>query len=222
MSEIKEFKIRCSGIGKIMGVRGLGKTGQSFCEDWLKEQIYGRRKEFSSKHTQKGNDVEDASIEFAAEQLDYGMLFKNEKFFNDDFFTGTPDVILPDHVIDIKSSWDCFTFPAFDKDIPNKDYFYQLQGYMHLTGVRKAKLIYCLMDTPENIIFSEVRSYCYKNGVEEGDNEIYEQIYKRMTYADIAPKDRIKVFEIDYDPDVIVTIKLRVEECRNYINTLIK
>lgn len=222
MSEIKEFKIRCSAIGKIMGVRGLGKTGQSFCEDWLKEQIYGRRKEFSSKHTQKGLDVEDAAIDFIAEHLEYGFLMKNEEYFNNDFLTGTPDVIIPEVVIDVKSSWDCFTFPYFAKDIPNKDYFYQLQGYMALTGRRKAKLIYCLMDTPENIIFNEAKSFCYKNGIDDLDTDTYKAIHDRMTYGGIPEHQKIKVFDIDYDQKVVDAIEARVSECRNYINELFK
>lgn len=222
MSEIKQFKIRCSSIGKIMGVRGLGKTGESYCEQWLKEQIYGRTKEFSSKHTQKGLIVEDDSIDFVADKLDYGFLVKNENYYSDDFLTGTPDVVIPNFVIDVKSSWDCFSFPAFDKEIPNKDYFYQLQGYMKLTGIKKAKLIYCLMDTPDNIIFNEAKSYCYRNGYDEVDQDIYKKFNDRMTYSDIPDHQKIKVFDIDYDQSIIDLIENRVIECRNYINQIFK
>lgn len=217
-----EFKIRCSAIGKIMGVRGLGKTGESFCEDWLKEQIYSRHKEFDSKYTQKGNEVEDNSIEFIAENLDYGFLIKNEEHFEDEFMCGTPDIITSKHIIDVKNSWDCFTFPIFDKEIQNKDYFYQLHGYMHLTGIKKAKLVYCLMDTPEHLIEREARNYSYKNGYGELDKDTYDSFYDKMTYRDIPIHQRIKVFEFDYDEKVIEKIKERVLECRNYINSIYK
>ena len=78
----------------------------------------------------KGLIVEDNSIDLIAEVLGYGMLFKNEQYFEDDHLTGTPDIIIPkkDTVIDAKSSWDIFTFPLFDTSVPNMDYWWQGQG----------------------------------------------------------------------------------------------
>ena len=31
-----------------------------------------------------------------------------------------------------------FSFPLFETELPEKDYFYQAQVYMHLTGKKKA------------------------------------------------------------------------------------
>lgn len=195
---MKEFKIRCSAIGQIMAnsrTKGqLSKTALTYVDQWLKEQIYNRRKDIYSKYLEKGLTVEDESIEFIANNLDYGFLVKNEEYFENDFLTGTPDVIIKDEVIDLKNSWDCFTFPLLANNLPNKDYFYQLQGYMALTGKPKAKLIYTLMSTPEDL---------------GNDN-----------YDDIDAKYRIKVFEVERDEEVIAKIKERVEEIRQYISKL--
>ena len=212
---MKEFKIRCSAIGKIMGVKGLGKTGESFLQEWLKEQIYQRRKEFSNKYTEKGLIMEDNSLDYVAEHLDYGMLLKNEEYFENDFLTGTPDVILDDHLIDVKNSWDCFTFPSFYNAVPNKDYYWQAQGYMALTGKSKYKLIYVLMDTPDHLIEKEFK---WNN-----PNELEETVfYNKFKYGKIDAKYRIKVFEIERNDDDIAKIEERVNECRNYINQLNK
>ena len=89
----------------------ISKTTKSYCQDWLKEQIYGRKKEFSSKYTDKGNEVEQDSLNYIAQNLGYDELIKNEKSFENDFLTGTPDAILSDHLIDVKNSWDCYSFP---------------------------------------------------------------------------------------------------------------
>lgn len=197
---MKEFKIRASGSGKIMGVKGLGKTGQAFIEEWLKQQIYNTRKDISSKYLDKGNMCEEDSIDFIAHHKDYFGIHKNEQYFEDEYFCGTPDVITKDYLIDVKNSWDCFTFPLFETDVPNKDYFYQAQVYMHLTGVHKYKLIYTLLDTPEELLYKS----------------------EPTNYKAIDAKYRIKEFEIDYDPTVIEKMKERVLECREYVNQLNK
>lgn len=217
---MKEFKIRASACGKIMGVKGLGLTGQSYCEQWLKEQLYGRKYEFTSKYTDKGNICEDESIDFVAQQLGYGLIIKNEDHFEDDFMTGTPDIILSDHLIDVKNSWDCFTFPLFDKDIKNKDYYWQAQVYMSLTGMHTYKLIYVLSDTPENLIEKEAYWWCKNNGYDDIEEDIYDKFKKKLTYPGIDDKLKIKDFVITRNSEDIEKIKARVLECREYIKSI--
>ena len=218
---MKEFKIRASACGKIMGVRGLGKTGKSYCEDWLKEQVFNRKKSFQSKFTDKGLIMEDNSIDFIADQLGYGFLVKNEVHFENDFCQGTPDIILKDHIIDVKNSWDCFTFPFFDKEIPNTDYYWQAQCYMELLGLSHYKLIYVLSDTPKHLIEREALYYAENNGYDELDNDLYLEFENKMTYSDIKPTDKIKVFDIEYNKEDVEKIKDRVEECRKIIKELL-
>lgn len=218
---MKEFKIRASACGEIMGIKGLGKTGETYLQTWLKEQLFNRRKEFSNKYTQKGLIMEDNSIDMVADYLDLGMLMKNEQYFENDFFTGTPDVILKDFIIDVKNSWDCFTFPFFDKEVPNKGYYWQAQVYMDLVGRDSYKLIYVLSDTPENIIEKTAYYWCKDNGYEELDLDIYDKFLAKMTYPDIPIEKKIKVFDIQRNDADIEKIKERVKECRTYINQLI-
>ena len=224
---VKKFKIRASQIAKIMTnprkkTETLSETTKTYLKEWLKEQIYNRKKEFTSKYTDKGNIVEDNSIDFAAEMLGYGMLVKNEEYFENDFITGTPDVITNDTIIDLKNSWDNFTFPLFDDEIPNKDYMHQLQGYMALKGLKKARLIYVLSDTPLNLIEKEAFHYCRNNGYDELDSEILKQFVDKMTYSDIDNSLKIKVFDLEYDAELIESINQRVKDCRVYLENLIK
>jgi len=214
------FKIRASSCAKIMGIKGLGKTGESYCQQWLKETLYERKKEFSSKYTQKGNEVEYNSIDFVSEQLDYGMLMKNETRFENDFMTGTPDIILNNRLIDVKNSWDCFTFPLFDKDIPNKDYYWQAQVYMALTGRHFYELIYVLSDTPLHLIEKEAFFWCKDNGYDELDVNIYDKFVKKMTYPNIKDSMKIKLFEIKKNTEDIEKINHRVSLCRDYIKSI--
>ena len=120
------FKIRCSAIGSIMtDPRSksdiLSKTTISYLQEWATQEIYGRRKEIKSKYFDKGNMVEAESIEFITHNLQLPFLtMKNEALFENEYLTGTPDVILEDEIIDVKNSWDCFTFPLFEADLPNR------------------------------------------------------------------------------------------------------
>ena len=176
----------------------LSKTTKEYLEQWAKEQIYGVRKSIKSKYLDKGNAVEEDAIKYAAQELGWLFADKNEELFKDEYFVGTPDVILEDTIVDIKSSWDCFTFPLFGDVVPNNDYFYQLQVYMHLTGKRKAQLCYVLMNTPEYISYEETEDY-----------------------SEIDSKYRIKIFDIDYDEEVIDKLKERVQTSRDYIQQII-
>lgn len=216
---MQPFKIRCSQIGKIMGQKGLGLTGLGYVEQWIKENLYSRRKEFTSKFTEKGNEVEQISLDFLADYLDYGFLDKNTKFFENDYLTGTPDVITKDHLIDVKNSWDCFTFPLFDEKI-NPDYYLQGQGYMELTGLKKYKLIYTLTNTPEELILKEATNFCYKNNLEL-DDEILNSFINKMTYDSIPNNLKIKVYEFEKDDIVINQIYERVRQCRVEVEKLL-
>jgi len=196
------FKCRASALGKLMTSprsksETLSQTTKSYLEEWVKEQIYGVKKQINSKYLQKGLALEDQAIEFYSVAMDKDFMIKNLDHFEDDFFTGTPDCMHEGIVYDFKTSWDCFTFPLFDQE-PDMGYYYQLQVYMHLTGLRKAKLVYTLQDTPDYLTHEEP-----------------------VSYAHVDNSYRVKEFEIDYDPQVIETAKAKVIECRDYVKELL-
>lgn len=220
------FRIRASACGSIMTEPStkaareageLGQTAKTYCENWVKEELYRRRKEFSSKYTDKGNECEASSIEYAAEHFGWGLVAKNEQNFRDELMTGTPDIILAYSVEDIKNSWDCFTFPLFDTDIPDKKYYWQGQVYMALTGKNTFGLVYTLMNAPDHLIEQEARRSAEWQEVEA---ELYDAVRDRMTYDGLNTDLRIKRFEIARNEDDIERIRTRVEQCREYIKTL--
>jgi hypothetical protein len=195
---------------------------KTYCKLWLKGQIYKRKKEIKSKFIQKGNIMEDNSIDFVAEQLNFGMLFKNEEYFFNEYIEGTPDILTPELVIDVKNSWDFTTIPILEYEIPEPLYYGQLQGYMHLTGRKKALLIYILSDTPIHLIEREAYFWCINNGYEELDIDIHREFLEKMTYNDISNEDKIKIFEVDYNPEYIAQKEKAVKLCRIHIKELIE
>lgn len=199
---MSEFKIRASASGQIMTNPQkkealISKTTETYVQNWIKESIYGVRKEIKSKYLNKGLSLEDEAIDTAINWLNLPFVLKNEKYFEDEFFCGTPDLILENEVLDIKCSWDCFTFPLFEDEIATKDYIYQLQVYMHLTGKTNARLVYVLLNTPEELTWEQ-----------------------KNDYSNMDKKYRIKTFSIDYDKAIIEDLQQRVLNIRNYITTL--
>ena len=219
------LKIRCSALGKIMTnsrskSEVLSKTCKTYLQELAIEEMYGIKKEFSSRYTDKGNLVEDESISLAQEVLDFGLMYKNEEHFNNDYLTGTPDVNTDNILLDVKSSYDATTFPFFEEEIPKKDYFYQLQGYMALCNKRKSVLAYCLINTPYQIVNNEVY-YAHLSANKIDDEKLRAEVEAKHNFDHIPAEKRIKTFEVRYDKDVIKAIYDRVKECREYYKTLI-
>ena len=214
------LKIRASQVGKIMTSsrsKGdvLSKTAKSYLEQLAKEELLGVRTEFSSKYTDKGNLLEDDAIALVEKVNEWDFLYKNEEHFSNDYVTGTPDVLTEDVLLDVKSSWNVDTFPMFDKELKNKDYYYQLQAYMWLTGHTESYLCYCLVDTPKFIIKAEVRKL-HKPRY----SDIKAIILKHKFNADTEER-RVKTFKVEFDEDAIMQIIDRVDLCRIYYNNLI-
>lgn len=217
------FKVHCSSIGKIMTnprtkSEKLSKTCISHLEEWMKEQLYDRRINFRSKYTNKGNECEDASIEFASDYYGWGMVSKNTVTKEDDFIIGTCDVELSDTIVDIKNSWSQKTFPLFDTEIPADGYGWQGLGYLALYGKKRFQLTYTLMDAPGHLVEREARARAWDLGMEDVEAELYDEVLSEMTYSNLPDVIRIKSFYIDYDQDKVDAIKARVIECREYIN----
>ena len=198
----------------------LSKTTMTYLKEVYIEEVFGRHKDLESKYLDKGNFAEEDSLTLVT-NVEKKMYVKNKEELSNDFISGTPDVIEKDEIIDIKTCWDIYTF--FDKDESNKDYFWQLQGYMKLKEYGKARLIYTLVDTPEHLIVSEKTRRTYKNLIEEGSKEMAEmeaEVELNMTFKDIPEKMRMKSFEFKYDKESMDILEGRIIASREYLSTL--
>ena len=220
------MKIRCSAIGKIMTnpkTKGetLSQTTKTYLQELAVQEVYGIRKEFSSRYTDKGNEVEELSIALCNDVLNLGFIYKNEEHYSNEWVSGTPDVNTNEILLDVKSSWDATTFPFFDTELKNKDYFYQLQGYMWLTGKEESLLCYCLIDTPLQIVEDEIRREHWKASLIEESLDLRAFVQSKHTFGHIPKEKRVKTFIIQKDDVVIESIKTRIEECREYYDILL-
>ncbi len=150
------MKIRSSALGKIMtNPRSKKETLSAGCKTYIKElvkeDLFGYKTTIDSKYLTKGIDMEDTSIDLYNEV--HGTLYlKNTERLSNEFITGECDINAEDKIIDIKSSWSLETFPASPEDVNNKDYEWQLRGYLWLYDKPKAELAYCMVSTPDYLL----------------------------------------------------------------------
>lgn len=217
------YLFRCSSLGKLMvNARSkkdpLSVTTKTYLKELHKEIYFGRSKEIQSKFLEKGKVVEDESISMLNTFLGKKYI-KNEKIYSNNYFCGTPD-IYADELIDIKSSWNLQTFPMYEEGLPNKDYYWQMQGYMDLTGTKKCKVIYCLTDTPIELIQDEIRRFSWKAGIIDVPMEIENEITNNLQFNDIETEHRIKSFEVNYNEEDVSNLHKKIKLCREFLTDL--
>lgn len=215
---------RCSSLGKLMTKPKnkkdkLSETAKTYLREVFIKEMFDREKEISNKYLEKGIYVEEESLTLVSNKLDK-LLIKNQQELSNEYIKGTPDVI-SNVIIDIKSSWDIYTF--FKADGKNFDYYCQLQGYMWLTGLTAAQLAYCLTSAPEHLIVDEKRRAMYSSGLDESMlewTEIEDKIDKNMRFDDIDSNKRVKIFDFEYSEEFIGSLIEKVHYGRDYLNLL--
>lgn len=197
----------------------LSKGVKTYLEQLHKEEVFGKREEIRSKYLDKGIQVEEQSITLYSELTDT-LFIKNKKREKNDFITGEPDNT-QGKIRDIKSSWNLSTFPMHENRLTNVDYFWQLQGYMELWDLDTSELIYCLVDSPEELINDEIRRTGWKLGfTAEIPDELEQEIRSNMTFSDIPKELRIKVFHVERDRLAMRQLEEQIIRCRTYMNQL--
>lgn len=229
--QAKDVKIRCSSLGYIMTEprsksESLSETCKGHLADVMVAAKYGRVKEIETRYTTKGLMVEEDSITLYS-RITKQFFKKNEKQLHNEWITGTPDLYEGEGigaatvVHDIKSSWDIFTFFRQHEQALNKQYYWQMQGYMMLTGAQEARLAYCLINTPTILLMDEMRNLAYKMGAATEETPEYikacKELEKNAIYDDIPLNERCIIQTITRDDAAIERIKKRVEECREYM-----
>lgn len=234
----REYEARLNGIGKPLTPNmkeaylklkekkenpELLQGTKTILKDWAKGKQYGKRKlKIESKETNKGNLAENGAVAMLERHLDLGFAKKNTVRKSDEWMHGECDIELADMIIDVKNSWNCFTFPLYDgPDDVDSAYWWQGQGYMHLWGKKKYLLCYCLMDMPEELIWDLAKKQSYQlHNKGRSIEEIATELMLHYQYEHLPDEERVKIFEFDYCPSAIERVIERVKLAREYIKTL--
>lgn len=238
MIDFSTTLFRCSSIGHIMTepknksdkeAGNLSESAKTHLIDIFVSKKYNRQTDIQNKYVQKGLLVEEDSITLYS-RVKKKYFRKNKERISNKFITGEPDlyegpaILQAELVIDTKSAWDIFTFFRNRTKPLSSDYYWQCQGYMALTGAKKAIVAFCLVNTPEILINDEKRRLMYKMGAATDENEDFiqacEELDRLMKYDDIPMHERIIEFEIERNDQDIEDCYKKIAKCRKYLNEL--
>lgn len=249
-----KFKVRASAIGKIMTNPStkkdqeaglLSKTCQTYIQEFAIEQKYGRRLDFTSKYTEKGKRQEQQGITLLSKVLLPGIMVRsNTERFENEWISGEPDVIIRNWnkgeglIIDNKCPWSLKSHPLFtDAD---KNYIWQGFGYMDLLEIDNFWLVYCLVDTPIDMVLKEMQKYAWEHekmdlsdqeSFEVAKNHIFtmegiEEMRVHFPTADVSSfipipdEKRVRRFEYKYSEEMKKQFVLRCEQCQEYLDSI--
>lgn len=174
---------RCSSLAKLMTnprnkSESLSETAKSYIRKMAKENFYGYTSKFETKEMRKGTEYEMESIALVNSVWFGSNFVKNQLRETQGYLSGHPDIITDDSIIDIKTSWSLETFPALPEDADS--YEWQVRGYMHLFNKPRAFVIFCMIDTDDELLT-------------EWDNRDIHKV------SHIDPTKRITVIQYDRD-----------------------
>ena len=228
---MKEFKARASKAQNLLSEPRAKKdkdagvmsaTAKTYViEQWLSD-TYEIKEQINTNAINKGLIQEDVSVALLS-FVDADFYLKNEVSKSDQYFTGTADIVTKDSIIDIKTSETAKSFMSAEM---TKLYEVQLQVYMHLYGLKKAELVYCLVNAPEYQMARKNKSKYWdlmesSDEVNESEMDNFEkQTLLNMTFDRIDPKLRIKRFSIEFDQSVIDNLIKKVINAREFYNGL--
>ena len=157
------MKFRASQLGKLMTssrTKGevLGQTAKSYIIQKAKEDFFEYKTELTNKYVMKGIHQEQDSID-----LLNAVRFENYKKYEhraeNEWLTGSCDIITEELIIDIKSSWSLETFPATSYELKDlSEYEWQGRAYMWLYDRPRFELCYVMVSTSDDIL-SDFDSY---------------------------------------------------------------
>lgn len=157
------MKFRASQLGKLMTSsrtkgEALSQTAKSYIIQKAKEDFYDYRVELANKYILKGIHQEQDSIDLL-NAVRFESYKKNEKREENEWLTGSCDIITEDLIIDIKSSWSLETFPATTYELKDlSEYEWQGRAYLWLYDRPRFELCYVMVSTADDIL-SDFDSY---------------------------------------------------------------
>ena len=157
------MKFRASQLGKLMTssrTKGevLGQTAKSYIIQKAKEDFFEYKTELTNKYVMKGIHQEQDSIDLL-NAVRFESYKKNEKREENEWLTGSCDIITEDLIIDVKTSWSLETFPATSYELKDlSEYEWQGRAYMWLYDMPTFELSYVMVSTADDLL-SDYDSY---------------------------------------------------------------
>jgi hypothetical protein len=204
----------------------LSKTAKSHLIEVYARALWGVDKDIVTKQMKKGTDAEEDGITLLSLVDKREMYVKNDERKENEWISGHADVVEGDLITDLKLSWDAYTFLPNLTEPLSKVYEYQVQGYMYLWDKPRARVSYCLVDTPEHIIQGELYRLLRSMNVVSEESPEYleaaEKLVRSMKFSHIPPEHRVIHKFVDRNEEIIKQIPEKVAKAREYLAELHK
>lgn len=198
----------------------LSETAKTYLLEEYIRVVYGRDKEVTSKFMDKGTLCETDGLRLL-KSVTGKAFFKNSETLQNTYVCGTPDVWKKgDFILDVKNSWDLWTFSAVTYDKAAKNYLHQLNTYMWLTGERKAHLVYTLVNTPDEIVQKELYRAVWGNDALDPESPEVQELMRNYRFDDIPENKRIKIYTFEYDPSLTEQTIVMAMTGRDFMKSL--
>lgn len=179
--EARLGKFTSSSIHKLMGVKGLGATGESYCFELAVDIVEGKdwTDEFTSFDMQRGIELEPFAFELFKKkmQMEFVPVTKTEFIRLNENEGSSPDGLVGnDAVLEIKcpKREKFFNIIAFGVNAIDTSYIYQMQHQMSVTNRHKAYFLnYYIHNSKELFHIIEI----------ERDDSIINKMNERISQA---------------------------------------
>ena len=146
---------RCSSLANLMTnpkikSESLSVGAKTYIKGLAKKNFYGYTNKVETKQMRKGTEYEPESIDLLNSVWFGSNFVKNTIRETSTYLTGHPDIITDEAIIDIKTPWSLETFPALEEDADS--YEWQVRGYMYLFNKPKALVVFCMIDTDDDLL----------------------------------------------------------------------
>lgn len=227
-----ESLFRCSSLGSIMTdsrskTEPLSETTKAFLAEKYVSERYGRETDIVSKYIRKALHVQEDAVGLYS-KLKKQLFKRNEFTLSNRYISGTPDLFTgpiiheAETIIGIKSSWDIHTFFRNNTDKLNRAHYWQLQGYMALTGAQSACLVYCLVNTPQVILTDEINQLqkqmrVLNPGTDKNFQRAATELERLAKYDDVPMHERVIDICVERNDADIERIYERIKLCRKWM-----
>jgi hypothetical protein len=180
----------------------LGQTAKSYIIQKAKEDFFEYKTELTNKYLMKGIHQEQDSIDLL-NAVRFENYKKNEKREENEWLTGSCDIITEELIIDVKTSWSLETFPATNYELKDLSlYEWQGRAYMWLYDMPTFELSYVMVSTADDLL-SDYDSYA----IHKVDH--------------IDPAKRITSIRFERDKELEIQMAVRLIEATQFYKEVI-
>lgn len=210
----------------------ISKANENVLRTIYSREKYKKYPQSSSKDYSlqivNGTMSEKVSLELSREVLDRKIKVSKDKISNDhlkgiiDGYTGRT-VYKANHIYEIKTAANYETFlNNANSEKERSDYYWQVMGYLSITGAKKGTIIHTCVSYHPDIITQEIGRYLAKirglNIPSEIVDKSINRIRNNMTFDDIPKNQRVATFTVERNEQEIELIRKKVLSFRIWLN----